>query len=117
MCFDLISPYIFSPGLDRKSEGTIWLLFVISPVEMWEDSLQGLVSEVAESLPDARKPEEDGGDLSNVKVCSLAKTEAGPQVGEIVTNQPVVGVGHNMVVREEHGHLVQNIWYYGWLYI
>ena len=84
-------------------------MFVISPVEVCQDSLHHPVSEVVESLPDARELEEEGVDLFAVIFASLGDTEACPQVGKIVANQLVIGVGHNMVVREEHGRLERKI--------
>ena len=63
------------------------------------------MSEVVESLPDTREMGEEGPDLFAVVFASLNETEARPQVGQIVANQLVVDVGHNVVVREEHSRL------------
>ena len=85
------------------------MLFFISLVEMLKDSLHSLVGIAVEELVDTRELEEEVPDLPHVISHSLEGTEAGPQVGEIVANQLVVGVGRNMVVSEEYSRL-ERIW-------
>ena len=85
------------------------MFFAISPVEMLKYSLQCLVGIAVEELTDTREMGEEGPNISDVIFRSLQGTEAGPEVGEIVANQLVVGVGHDMVVSKEYSRL-ERIW-------
>ena len=92
----------------KVSERTLWVfnifMFFIEGVKY---SFEGSRVDIIEALLEAGDGEEEGRDLPVIVAQPLTEAEAGPEVGEVVPHQLVLGVDHHVVVREEQRRLYE----------